>query len=173
VSLVGRTDDQALADLYDTYGSAVYGLALRITRDPGVAEEVCLDAFLRFWQDARDLGDKPDEALRWLLTIARSRSIDRLRAANAMKRRQAIDHAAPTAAPAPDDAADLLRRRDLVRQTLSRLSPTQRTPLELAYYEGLSHSEIAKRLGEPLGTVKTRIRQAMSFLRRELAPVLS
>lgn len=168
-----RGEQHALAELYDRYGGAVYNLALRITRDAGMAEEVSLDSFLQLWRQANRF--KPDHGSlqSWLFTITRSRAIDRVRTANAAKRTKAEDVASVTAPHQPDEMADLAQRRQLVRQAMAALSPAQRTALELAYYEGLSHSEIAARLGEPLGTVKTRIRQAMLTLRGVLAPVLS
>ncbi len=166
-------EESALATLYDRYGGAVYQLALRITHDPGLAEEISVDTFEQIWrQGARysaDQGSVPS----WLFTIARSRAIDRLRAAGAAKRTQAEDPVAVNAPQRPDEMVLLAERRRLVREAMATLSAAQRAALELAYYEGLSHSEIAARLGEPLGTVKTRIRQAMVVLRKTLAPVLA
>lgn len=165
-------DESALAQVYDLYGGAVYHLALRITRDSGAAEEVCLDSFMQLWQQAATFDHHGGNLLGWLFTIARSRAIDRLRMAAAVKRTPVE---AVTAAPVerPDDKAEQTQRRELVRKAFAALAPAQRTALELAYYEGLSHTEIAQRLGEPLGTVKTRIRQAMISMRQTLAPVLS
>ena len=95
-----------------------------------------------------------------------------LRMATAVKRTP-LEEPAPAAAEQPEDKAATSQRREIVRQAIAALAPPQRTALELAYYEGLSHSEIAQRLGEPLGTVKTRIRQAMLSIRRSLVPILS
>lgn len=173
--LAGRLtakDESALAQLYDLYGGAVYQLALRITRDPGVAEEICLDSFMQLWQQADTLDRTNDNLLGWLFTIARSRAIDRLRMATAVKRTP-IGAIVPAVAERPDEKAEHRQRRELVRKAMAALSPPQRAALELAYYEGLSHAEIAQRLGEPLGTVKTRIRQAMISMRVSLSPVLS
>ena len=169
-----RGEERALGELYDRYGHAVYNLALRITRDSSAAEEICLDSFLQLWRQADRFDAHHGTLPSWLFTIARSRAIDRVRAAGAAKRTQTEDAMAVTAAPPlPDEMAMVAERRHLVREALTELSPAQRTALELAYYEGLSHSQIADRLGEPLGTVKTRIRQAMTLLRKTLAPVLS
>jgi RNA polymerase sigma-70 factor (ECF subfamily) len=165
-------DETALAQAYDLYGGAVYRLALRITQDQGIAEEVCLDAFLQLWQQAPTLEQRGGNLLGWLFTIARSRAIDRVRLSAAMKRTP-VDAAATITGVQPEDGADLAQRRDIVRQAMSALSQQQRAALELAYYEGLSHSQIAQRLGEPLGTVKTHIRQAMILMRRSLAPIIS
>jgi RNA polymerase sigma-70 factor (ECF subfamily) len=168
-----RGEQQALAELYDRYGAAVYNLVLRITRDPGVAEEVSLDSFLQIWRQANRFDADHGSLASWLFTIARSRAIDRLRAAGATKRKEVDDVTSVNPVQRPEEALELEQRRRLVRQAMTELSPAQRAALELAYYEGLSHSQIADRLGEPLGTVKTRIRQAMAIMRRTLAPVLS
>jgi RNA polymerase sigma-70 factor (ECF subfamily) len=170
---LGRGEEAALAELYDRYGAAVYNLALRITRDSGAAEEIRLDSFLQIWRQANRFDAQHGTLLSWLFTIARTRAIDRMRAAGAAKRTQVDDPVRMTSAPQPDEMAELTERRRLVRQAMTALSAPQRAALELAYYEGLSHSEIAVRLGEPLGTVKTRIRQAMLQLRRTLTPLLT
>jgi len=162
-----------LTELYDRYAGAVYHLALRITGDRGLAEEISLDSFLQVWRSADRFNARIGSPASWLFTIARSRAIDRLRAAGAAKRTQIDDAPPPTSREQPDELAELAERRRLVRDALAALSPPQRAALELAYYEGLSHSQIAERLGEPLGTVKTRVRQAMQVLRQLLAPVLS
>jgi RNA polymerase sigma-70 factor (ECF subfamily) len=165
--------ERALTDLYDRYGSAVYGLALRITSDHGMAEEVSLDTFLQVWQQATRYNAEHGSLPSWLFTIARSRAIDRLRAQRAAKRTHSDDHLAENHGERPDDMAELAERRRLVRGAMEQLSQEQRAALELAYFEGLSHSQIAERLGEPLGTVKTRMRKAMITLRRMLGPVLT
>ena len=170
---LGSGDERALAQLYDRYGTAVYNLALRITRDAGAAEEISLDSFLQIWRQSSRFDAHHGTLIGWLFTIARTRAIDRLRAASAVKRTQS-DDAPPVNAPRPpEEMAELAERRRLVRDAMATLSAAQRAALELAYYDGLSHSEIAARLGEPLGTVKTRIRQAMLVLRKTLAPVLT
>lgn len=172
-ALRGR-DEAALSALYDRYGQMVYAVALRVTGDAGAAEEISLDAFYQLWQQADRYDPSQGSLLNWLLTICRSRAIDRMRARAARKRTTATDatDAAPVH-PAAEDLADLNERRQLVRDAMAALSPDQRDAVALAYYEGLSHSQIADRLQEPLGTVKTRIRQAMGVLRRVLGPVLS
>lgn len=168
-----RREEHALAKLYDRYGGAVYNLALRITHDQGMAEEISLDTFLQIWQQAYRFDAQQGTLPGWMFTIARTRAIDRVRAAGAAKRTRVDDPVPMASATQPDDMTELAERRQLVREAMSALSDTQRAALELAYYEGLSHSEIAARLGEPLGTVKTRIRQAMLVLRKTLAPVLT
>lgn len=170
---LGRGEEGALAELHDRYGTAVYNLALRITRDPATAEEISLDSFLQIWRQANRFDSQHGTLPTWLLTIARTRAIDRVRAAGAAKRTQVDDPLRMRSAPQPEEMAELAERRRLVREAMAALSAAQRAALELAYYEGLSHSDIAARLGEPLGTVKTRIRQAMLAMRKTLAPVLT
>jgi len=129
--------------------------------------------FLQVWQQAERYNATQGTLSSWLFAIARSRAIDRLRAASAAKRTRAEDLTLVQAAAQPDEMTEAAERRRLVREAMAKLTPAQRTALELAFYEGLSHSQIAARLGEPLGTIKTRIRQAMLVLRQALTPVLS
>lgn len=166
-------DERALARLYDRYGNAVYALALRVTGDAGAAEEISLDTFWQLWQQAERYDGAQGSLQNWLFTMARSRAIDRVRARSARKRTTAEDPTEVNEVRRPDEAAELVERRHLVREAMTDLSPDQRRALALAYYEGLSHSQIAERLQEPLGTVKTRIRQAMIALRRRLGPLLT
>lgn len=173
VSALRARDERALAQLYDRYGGAVYALALRVTGDPGAAEEISVDAFWQLWQQAERFDATQGSLANWLFTIARSRAIDRLRARAARKRTSAADPSEAREVRRPEEAAELIERRRLVREAMAGLSAEQRTALALAYYEGLSHSQIAERLQEPLGTVKTRIRQAMLSLRRVLGPLLT
>lgn len=168
-----RRDERALAELYDRFGHAVYAIGLRVTGDAGAAEEISLDAFWQLWQQVERYDVSQGSLLNWLLTIARSRAIDWLRARAARKRTLAEDPTDMTQVRRPDEVAELHQRGQLVRQAMETLSPDQRAALSLAYYEGLSHSQIAARLQEPLGTVKTRIRQALGVLRRTLGPGLT
>lgn len=173
VAALQARDERALAQLYDRYGGAVYGLALRVTGDVGAAEEISLDTFWQLWQHVDRFDGTQGSLQNWIFTIARSRAIDRVRARVARKRTTAEDPTDVTDVGRPEDTAELGERRRLVRDAMEGLSAEQRTALALAYYEGLSHSQIAERLQEPLGTVKTRIRQAMITLRRTLGPLLS
>ncbi len=173
VAALRRKEQQALAQLYDHYGPAVYALALRVTGDTGAAEEISLDTFWQLWQQAERFDEAQSSLQGWLFTIARSRAIDRVRARVARKRTQAEDPTDVSHVRRPDEDAELVERRRLVRDAMASLSAEQRAAVALAYYEGLSHSQIAERLQEPLGTVKTRIRQAMGVLRRILGPLLS
>jgi RNA polymerase sigma-70 factor (ECF subfamily) len=173
VAALRRRDEGALAELYDRYGHTVYALGLRVTGDAGAAEEISIDTFWQLWQQVDRYDARQGSLLNWLLTMARSRALDRLRARSALKRTVAEDPTDVAQAPRPDELAELRQRRHLVRQALETLSPDQRTALSLAYYEGLSHSQIAARLQEPLGTVKTRIRHALGVLRRTLGAGLT
>lgn len=170
---LGEGRERALTELYDRFGGAVYSLALRVTGDRGTAEEISLDTFMQVWQQAGRFNVEQGSLQSWLFTIARSRAIDRVRAAKAVKRTHADDSTADQHVERPDETVELAERRRLVREAITGLTPAQRAALELAYFEGLSHAQIAERLGEPLGTVKTRVRQAMIALRRTLGPVLA
>jgi RNA polymerase sigma-70 factor (ECF subfamily) len=169
---LGRREESALTELYDRYGRAVYALTLRILGDPGMAEEISLDAFWQVWQQIDRFNAERGSLASWLFTIARSRAIDRHRSRVAA-RRTPNDPGEGNQSEAPDEAAELAERRRLVRGAMVKLSAEQRSTLELAYFEGLSHSEISARLNQPLGTVKTRIRQAMTILRRHLEGTVS
>jgi RNA polymerase sigma-70 factor (ECF subfamily) len=169
---IATGDQSALADLYDAMSRQVYGLALRILSDTGAAEEVTLEVFTQVWKQAGlfDLSRGTPSA--WLCTLARSRAIDRLRSgAQERRRAEPIETVAATAAVDtvdPETSAVDAERRVRVRAALDKLPPDQREAIELAYFGGYSHTEIAEQLGQPLGTVKTRIRLAMVRLREAL-----
>jgi RNA polymerase sigma-70 factor (ECF subfamily) len=171
VALMAARDQEALSCLYDRHRRVVYALALRILRDRAEAEEVLADVFLQAWRQAEGYDRARGTVSGWLVNLCRSRAIDRLRSRG---RREAGETAAAREegdadpASSPEEHADLaLKRRHIVR-ALMALAPRQREAVELAYYGGFTHSEIAARLGEPLGTVKTRIRQGLSALRESL-----
>jgi RNA polymerase sigma-70 factor, ECF subfamily len=166
-TLIGRIaagDHEALGEFYDRFASMANGLALRILRNTSDAEEVVQEVFLQAWRqaDRYDAARGTPEA--WISTLARTRALDKLRR-RASRREEASD-AAPGTTSTPANVEVLA-----VRKALDSLSGPQRRALELAYYDGLTQSEIATRLGEPLGTIKTRIRTAMLRLRESLAPV--
>lgn len=174
VERAARGDADALARLYDGTASLVYGLALRILRDAGGAEEITEDVYMQVWRQAARYDPTRGGVVRWLLTLTRSRAIDRVRVGALLRGRQTgLDEASelPDTAPGPEHVATEGERRDLVRAALTRLSPEQRQVVELAYFRGMSHSEIATRIGAPLGTVKTRIRLGMDRLRGSLGVV--
>lgn len=165
-------DSEALADLYDAHAGAVYSLALRITRVPADAEDVTQDVFTQAWRQAARFDVSRGNLAAWLLMMARSRALDCLRRG----RRRPTHALEPSAADAIPDASpgvDLIaatnQEASAARAALASLPDEQRQPVELAYFEGLTHSEIAARTSVPLGTVKTRIRSAMQHLRAALA----
>lgn len=148
----------------------MYGLVLRILKDTGAAEEVMLDVYTQVWRQAAQYNDRRGTPMAWLTTIARSRAIDRLRAGHAQYLRdEPLDLTTQTATTENlEEALAMRETQRTVRTALGQISPEQREVIELAYYSGLSHSEIAAQLAQPLGTVKTRIRLGMMRLRELL-----
>jgi RNA polymerase sigma-70 factor (ECF subfamily) len=162
VDRLARGDHQALAELYDRYAGIVNALALRILRRSADAEDVVQEVFVQVWRQAARFDASRGTPEAWLFTITRTRALDRLRRVVAA---QAVSMTPPPV------AAPVIEHGLAVRRALEELPPDQRAALELAYYEGLTQSEIAARLGQPLGTVKTRIRTAMIRLRETLEPL--
>ena len=165
-------DREALASLYDATCCPVHALVGRIVKDEATAEEVTGDVYLQAWQQAARFDAGRGAVLTWLLTLARTRAIDRVRVGVAAREaREPVERAAhvPCSRPGPEDAFAVDQRRRHVRAALAILPREQREAIELAYYDGLSHSEIADRLEQPLGTVKTRIRQGLIKLREQLS----
>ena len=171
IERIAGGDRVALADLYDGTAALVHGLTMRILGDRGAAEEATADTFVQVWRQADRWDARRGGPLAWLLMLARSRAIDRLRASGGRAEREAAVVAPPALAPSSEQQAAVSERRRLVRNALARLLPEQRRLIELAYFEGLSHTEIASSLGQPLGTVKTRIRLGMTRLRESLGAV--
>jgi RNA polymerase sigma-70 factor (ECF subfamily) len=162
-------DERALAAIYDRYRLILFGLILRILHDREEAEDVLQEAFLQVWRRAADFDAARGRAFTWLVTIARSRALDRLRSAGSRAR------LAEEAGRLPHDevgdaAQDAVKSEQgaIVRQALAELPEEQQKTLFLAYFEGLTQTEIAARLGDPLGTVKTRMRSGMIKLRELL-----
>jgi RNA polymerase sigma-70 factor (ECF subfamily) len=175
-------EDAALGDLYDRYGKMLYAVALAIVREPADAEEVVVDAFGQAWRSAGTFDASRGSVGAWLATIVRSRALDTVRARGRRARvheRAALlseDGVATPVATAGSDPSRAVERgeaRRLVTQALAALPEPQRAAIELAYFEGLSQSEIAERLAQPLGTIKTRIRTGMEKLRALLGPLLA
>ena len=172
IARMARGDHSALAELYDRNARLVFSLALRILQNRADAEDVVQDVFAQVWAQANRYDNTRGAVAAWMLTMARSRAIDKLRSRGA---RPEIASEARIVEDVPDAAV----RQDLqllsaeqvetLKGALNELPAPQRIALELAYYEGLTHAEIADRLSEPLGTVKTRIRQAVIRLREALA----
>lgn len=159
----------AFGAAYDQYAPVLYGLLLRVLRDSGDAQEILQETFLAAWTDARKFDASRGSELAWLISMARSRGIDRLRAKE--RRGQREKEAAREISTVRSDVDPMVFReiRQAVRSALQELPEAQRSALELAYFDGLSQSEIAARLSEPLGTIKTRTNLAMKKLRERLA----
>lgn len=162
-------DEAAFAAVFDTWSGAVYRLASAILGDATEAEDVVEETFWQAWRNRESFDPGRGGMTAWLLTIARSRALDRRRAAG---RRREVPDDAPAAqarATTPPDPAEADETTRLVRAALNDLASEQREVLELAYFEGLSQTEIAERTAQPLGTVKTRVRLAMAKLRDSLS----
>ena len=175
-------DERALGELYDRHGAMAYSLALAIAQERADAEEIVADVFGQVWRNAASYDPGRGSVAGWLATITRSRALDLVRARG--RRTRAIERASHTdsdgfaspmgaAADQPDRRVERGEARRLVARSLGELPEPQRRVIELAYFGGLSQSEIAAELQEPLGTVKTRMRAGMEKLRGSLAPLLS
>lgn len=170
-----QRDEAAFSLLYDRYVTLVYSTCLRVLADPQLAQDATQEVFVRLWRKPEAFVASRGRFLSWLMSVARNRAVDELRARQRRQRRESpgadeVLAAVPDAAAAdPLGAAHLAEERGRVRAALANLPPEQRDALELAYFGGLTQQEIALRLDEPLGTVKTRIRLAMQKLRRLLA----
>jgi RNA polymerase sigma-70 factor (ECF subfamily) len=170
-----RQGEQAALDLlYKRYSSPVYSLVWKILQNAEEAEDVALDVFWQVWRQADRYDPVRGAPPAWIFTLARSRAIDRLRARNRREDRTiSIDDPAVHIDPldenaAPDQIVSFRQSRDAVRAAMTKLSAVQREAVELAFLKGLTHVEIAEKLGQPLGTVKTRIRQGLIRLRKHL-----
>jgi RNA polymerase sigma-70 factor, ECF subfamily len=181
VARMAAADERALGELYDRHGGMTYALALAIAREGADAEEVVADVFGQVWRNAAQYDPCRGSVPAWLATITRTRALDLVRARG--RRTRAIERAAqseadglasPLGMPAdqPDRSMERQEARRLVVRTLAELPEPQRRVIELAYFGGLSQTEIATELQEPLGTVKTRMRSAMEKLRGSLARLL-
>jgi RNA polymerase sigma-70 factor (ECF subfamily) len=167
---IAARDEAALAELYDRYRVILFGLLMRILNNREEAEDVLQEVFLQVWRKAEDFDENRGRPFTWLVTLGRSRGIDRLRTL-AARDRVAEAGARETAEEFSDAATDAFKseQRGLVNKALAQLPDEQKRPLMLAYFDGLTQSEIATRLGAPLGTVKTRMRTGLMNLREALA----
>lgn len=165
-------EESGLAQLYDRHGRAVYGLACRILADSIEAEDVVQDVFAQAWRQSTRFDPSRASVTGWLFMIARTRALDRLRSRRVRPAAAGVDGAHEPAddGPTPEAAALTEDQRARVRQALDALDAPQRTAIEMAYYGGLTQADIARELGEPLGTVKSRMRAALSRLRAALGP---
>ncbi len=168
VALVARSDEGALGELYDRYGRVAYGLARRVLRDAALAEDAVQDAFLAVWRTAGRFVPERAQARTWLLTIVHRRAVDLVRREE-RRRTEPIDDAPEEVGTDTAESAWLGFERERVRGALSLLPDQQREALELAYYGGFTQSQLAERLGEPLGTIKSRMFNGLARLRELLA----
>lgn len=165
-------DPQVMSTLYERYSRLVYSLIFRVVRDGATAEDLVQETFLRVWNRASSFDEERGALGPWILTVARNRAIDHLRsidgrmAAGTMELDR-LEH--PTLFSGFEDSALSIDRARRLKKAFTKLTPHQRTVIELAYYEGLSQTEMAERLKEPLGTVKTWVRTALKTLREELS----
>ena len=175
VKRLQKRDPQALGELYDKYGRLAFSLIYRIVRDVGIAEDLVQETFLRVWNRAQGFDGDRGALGGWLLAVARNRAIDYLRSAGGRLRNavelEETEH--------PSLYLDLERevlnsdKARRLRQAMEKLNPNQRSAIELAYFEGLSQTEMAERMGQPLGTVKTWVRTALKNLREALGTAVS
>ena len=163
---VAQGDEAALARLYDAYRVILFGLLVRILNSREEAEDILQDVFIQVWRRAKDFDERRGRPFTWLVTLARSRAIDRLRLLGA-RQRLAAGAAQERSEAVSDALSDTIKlaQRETVRRALAELTEEQRNALVLAYFEGLTQSEIASQLNTPLGTVKTRMRSGMIKLR--------
>ena len=166
-----QKDVSAFEQLYDRHSRPIYSLVLRILQQAGTAEEVVQDVFLQLWRNAAQYDVSRGPFVPWLFTLARNRALDTLRLkSERQRRREDQTEELPPIATVPqyEQQLDEKRRAEKVRALMASLSPQQKRAIELAYFEGLSHSEIAAALKEPLGTVKSWIRNGLLRLKEEL-----
>ena len=165
--LAARSEETALGELYDRYGRPAYGLALRVLRDEGLAEDAVQDAFLALWRTASRFVPERGTASTWILTLVHRRAVDLVRREE-RRRADSLEHAPEQGGGAADEEAWLRLQRERVQEALRRLPDQQREALELAYYGGFTQAELAERLGQPLGTIKSRMFSGLSRLRELL-----
>jgi RNA polymerase sigma-70 factor (ECF subfamily) len=164
LELLARSDESALAELYDRYGGPAYRLALRIVRDAALAQDAVQDAFLTAWRTAAGFDSRRGSASTWLLTLVHRRAVDVVRRED-RRRGLPLDDAPVASGDATDETVETRELRRGVQAALRQLSALEREALELAYYGGLSQSEIAEKVGVPLGTVKSRMFAGLARLR--------
>jgi RNA polymerase sigma-70 factor (ECF subfamily) len=167
VALVGRSDESALAELYDRIGGIAYGLAFRVLRDEALAEDAVQDAFLGLWRSSGSFLPERAKASTWILTLVHRRAVDLVRREQ-RRRTEPLEGAPEAVDPSAEEAAWLRLDRERVQAALATLPDQQRESIELAYYGGYTQSELAERLGQPLGTIKSRMFAGLSRLRELL-----
>jgi RNA polymerase sigma-70 factor, ECF subfamily len=171
VALVARDESWALAELYDRYVRLVFSLALKMLNDRSSAEEVVQEVFAKVWRGASAFDSNRGKFSSWLIGIAHHQCIDELRRRRVRPLAESIDDSPAAELPGEEDpiiAAELAFERERVRRALAEIPAEQRIAIEMAFFEGLTHREIADRSGDPLGTVKTRVRLGMQKLKQLL-----
>jgi RNA polymerase sigma-70 factor (ECF subfamily) len=168
---IARGDQRAFAELYDALAPTLYGIVLRVVRDPAKSEEVTQEAFVELWHQAARFDSGRGGVRGWAVMIAHRRAVDRVGSEQSRRDRQSRHVVAPAGAPdSPADAVIESLDRDRARRALAELGDAQRQALELAYFDGLTHVEVAEQLGVALGTAKTRIREGLLRLRSLMEP---
>jgi RNA polymerase sigma factor (sigma-70 family) len=167
VALVSRSDESALAELYDRIGGTAYGLAYRVLRDEALAEDAVQDAFLGLWRSAGSFVPERAKASTWILTLVHRRAVDVVRREQ-RRRTEPLEAAPEPAEGSAEEAAWLRLDRERVQAALAQLPDQQREAIELAYYGGYTQSELADRLGQPVGTIKSRMFAGLARLRELL-----
>src|SRR6476619_104172 len=167
VALVARSDEQALAELYRRFGRLAYGLAFRILRDDALAQDAVQEAFLGVWRAAGRFTAERAKPSTWLLTLVHRRAVDLVRREERRRTEQLQPDSEPSSTEGPAEL-ELLSERQSIREALRKLPPEKREAIELAYYGGYTQSELAERLGQPLGTIKSRMFTGLARLRETL-----
>ena len=170
VALAARAEEAALAELYDRHGRIAYGLALRVLRDPALAEDAVQEAFLAVWRSAATFVPERAKASTWILTLVHRRAVDLVRREERRRAEPLEDEARADAEGSAADVAWLRLERERVQEALRRLPDHEREALELAYYGGFTQSQLAERLGLPIGTIKSRMFSGLARLRELLEP---
>ncbi|MFL5946436.1 MAG: sigma-70 family RNA polymerase sigma factor [Gaiellaceae bacterium] len=168
VALVARSEGEALAELYDRFGRVAYGLALRVLRDEKLAEDAVQEAFVAAWRNADRFMPERAKASTWVLTLVHRRAVDLVRREDRRRAEPLPEGAEPTPSDSAEDDAWLRFERERVQAALRQLPDQQREALELAYYGGFTQSELAERLGQPIGTIKSRMFAGLTRLRELL-----
>ena len=174
MAALGDGDLEALEGLYDRYSTLVFSVSLRVLHDTQLAEDVVQEVFLRLWRQPSSYDPTRGRFISWLMSVTRNRSLDELRRVTRRLRSEDLEEEPGRELPAPEGVDDpqagllLAERRAAVRAAMTRLPPAQRRVIELAYFGGLTQVEIAQATGDPLGTVKTRVRLGMQKLRESL-----
>lgn len=176
IARLKRRDQKAMSDLYDRFGKLVYSVILRIVKEPGTTEDLTQETFMRVWNRAQFIDEEKGAIGPWILAVARNRAIDYLRSVDGRMAQKSTEFDPGMEQPASFSRVerDILNsdRARVLREAFTKLTPNQRVVIEMAYYEGLSQTEMADRMKQPLGTVKTWVRTALQVLRNELEEVV-